>query len=440
MKRHTLQTVTMALASTLALLGLSSARAETLSGAIRKALENSPESRSAELGARAAELGAVEAEREARLPRATLSGSAGTGMRDRSVEGIPSDGDWLAGRELRMTIAQPLFDGGSRWERVRAAHARAEAGEFTRQEDREAIALSVIEAYFGVLRSQELIRVARANLENHEEIRRRLGDVAAAEGDDGDAALVAGRVGLAKSILTSRQVELTQATLRYHHFVGEEPRNLSVPKFVGGLPKSESEIDASGNSSLKTAESNAVALAADAEAERRAHKAPRIDIQVRGGIGEDVQGIRGEDNEFAALLVASWDIFDPAHKAAVERLQALAAQSEANAEVADLEATELAGSAFADLLGGREQVSVLTDYVTELDTVVARYDDQFSVGRRSLLSVLDVRQEQFRAQSALVDASLLQRLSEYRLLAAQGELLAEFDSGAGGEESDGAGK
>lgn len=423
------------LASAIALLGVSTAQAETLAGAIQKALENSPESRSAELGARAAELGAKEAELEAKLPRATLSGSTGPGFRDRSVEGIASDGDWLAAREARLTITQPLFDGGSRWERVRAAHARAEAGQFNRQEEREAIALQVIESYFGVLRSQELIRVARANLKNHEDVQERLGDVAAAEGDNVDAALVAGRVGLAKSILTSREVQLRQAALRYEHFVGEPPKNLTVPRFAGGLPKSEAEIDASGNPSRKIAELNAEAFAADAEAERRAHKLPRIDIQVRGGIGEDVQGISGEDNEFAALLVASWDIFDPAHGAAVERLEALAAKSEADAEVANLQATELAGSAFADLIGGREQVGVLTAYVKELDTVVTKYDDQFSVGRRSLLNVLDVRQEQFRAQSALVDASLLQRLSEYRLLAAQGKLLAEFEPAAAAEEA-----
>lgn len=104
----------------------------------------------------------------------------------------------------------------------------------------------------------------------------------------------------------------------------------------------------------------------------------------------------------------------------------MAAKREADTEVADLEATELAGSAFADLLGGREQVGVLTDCTKQLDTVVTKYDDQFSVGRRSLLNVLDVRQEQFRAQSALVDASLLQRLSEDRLLAAQGQLLDQF--------------
>ena len=402
--------------------------AETLSGAIQKALENSPESRSAELAARAAELGATEAERAATLPRATLRGSTGTGFRDRSVEGLSSDGDWLAAREMRLTITQPLFDGGSRWERVRAAHARAEAGEFNRQEEREAIALQVIEAYFGVLRSQELIRVARANLKNHQEIRERLGDVAAAEGDNVDAALVAGRVGLAKSILTSREVELRQSSLRYEHFVGEPPRNLTVPKFARGIPKSVGEIAASDNPSRKIAELNAEAFAADAEAERRAHKLPRIDIEVRGGVGEDVQGIRGADNEFAALLVASWDIFDPAHGAAVERLEALAAKGEADAEVATLQAQELAGSAFADLSGGREQVGVLTAYVRQLDTVVTKYDDQFSVGRRSLLNVLDVRQEQFRAQSALVDASLLQRLSEYRLLSAEGKLVEQFES------------
>ncbi|MEM7013677.1 MAG: TolC family protein [Verrucomicrobiota bacterium] len=412
-----------------AFIGLSTAQAETLAGAIQKALENSPESRSAELGALAAELGATEAEREAKLPRATLSGSTGTGFRDRSVEGIASDGDWLAARELRMTITQPLFDGGSRWEKVKAAQARAEAGQLNRQEEREAIALEVIEAYFGVLRSQELIRVARANLKNHEEVQGKLGDVAAAEGDNVDAALVAGRVGLAKSILTSREVELRQAALRYQHFVGEPPTGLTVPKFASNVPKSEAEIDASGNPSRKIAELNAEAFAADAEAERRGHKLPRIDLQVRGGIGEDVQGISGEDNEFAALLVASWDVFNPAKGAAVERLEALAAKGEADAEVAELQATELAGSAFADLSGGRDQVEVLSTYVKELDTVVEKYDDQFSVGRRSLLNVLDVRQEQFRAQSALVDASLLQRLSEYRLLSAQGQLLEQFEAG-----------
>lgn len=402
-----------------------------LASSVQTALTQSPEAQSAAFQKEAAFQEKLEA-KGAFAPKATLTGSAGPGLRDRSSEGIASDGDWLTSRELRLRITQPVFDGGGRRSLYKAAHWREIASEFDEKDRQTALALGVVEAYFGILRARELIRVAEANVSDHRNI---LGRTRKSEeaGEGGtDSSLVNGRLGLAQSLLESRRVALEQAKVRYLHFVGEQPTDLRVPGYAKSLPTSYDSIDFSQNYAVQAARSEADALTAEAEAEKARYK-PRIDLAVTGGIGEDVQGIRGEDNEFSALVVGSWDLFDRTRKPAVKKLQARANARAALADETLLQANERAGLAWADLQGARRQVRVLGSYVGEIGNVVSDYDDQFDVGQRSLLNVLDIRNERFRARSALVEASLLQRVSEYRLLAATGDLLDEFSATSGKE-------
>lgn len=54
------------------------------------------------------------------------------------------------------------------------------------------------------------------------------------------------------------------------------------------------------------------------------------------------------------------------------------------------------------------------------------YLEQLAIGKRTLLDVLDIQNELFRARSGLVSAEFQLRLAEYRLLATGGRFLASM--------------
>src|SRR5690606_22553988 len=67
--------------------------------------------------------------------------------------------------------------------------------------------------------------------------------------------------------------------------------------------------------------------------------------------------------------------------------------------------------------------SDLYDYVRYSERVKEAYQKQFSLGDRTLLDLLDNENELFAAQRRLVELTYTELYSQYRIKAAEGELL-----------------
>jgi adhesin transport system outer membrane protein len=72
------------------------------------------------------------------------------------------------------------------------------------------------------------------------------------------------------------------------------------------------------------------------------------------------------------------------------------------------------------------RIEYLQLHVTSTEEVLEVYLEQLAIGKRTLLDVLDIQNELFRARSGLVSAEFQLRLAEYRLLATGGQFLANF--------------
>ena len=64
------------------------------------------------------------------------------------------------------------------------------------------------------------------------------------------------------------------------------------------------------------------------------------------------------------------------------------------------------------------------------DGIVSAYREQFTIGQRSLLDVLDAQNTRFNVQVQAETANFSARFAEYRLLAATGSLLSYLDVSA----------
>src|SRR5690606_38721913 len=81
------------------------------------------------------------------------------------------------------------------------------------------------------------------------------------------------------------------------------------------------------------------------------------------------------------------------------------------------------GLAWNALRNARAQKSVAYDHVRFSERVREAYQKQFSLGDRTLLDLLDNENELFTAQRRLVDLTYTELYSQYRIKAAEGELL-----------------
>lgn len=396
--------------------------AETLPEAVSTALQQNPGALAAALAEEAA-LEEIEVARGGFFPTADLRASSGPGFRDRGVEGLSSNGDWLYSDEARLTIRQRLFDGKATRKRVESAESLAGSANFAALQTREEVALGVAEAYLNVMRNQELIEASIRNISAHQKSLDNAQTRADAGGERSDVSLVSGRLALAKSSLESRKASLKAATVRYERFVGRPPSNLSMPSSPQGVPGSIESMDPTGNYAYQAATEVAKAREAEVVVQKAARK-PRIDFEARGGVGNDVQGIEGEDNESSFLIVGSWTIFDKARDPRIEAARRRAEEASLSAEETRLVAEQMAGEGWSEYIGARARTRVLAEYKSDLGDVFDDYEKQFDIGKRSFLNLLDIQTERFRAESAYIDAKYQTRLAEYRTLSALGRLLS----------------
>jgi outer membrane protein, adhesin transport system len=79
-----------------------------------------------------------------------------------------------------------------------------------------------------------------------------------------------------------------------------------------------------------------------------------------------------------------------------------------------------------ELLGSEASLKSYNDYVASAEQMVVAYREQFKIGRRSLLEVLNAENELFTARSNVESTRQDMAIASWRLVALQGRMRAEL--------------
>lgn len=414
--------------------GSDGARATSVEDSIQAALATNPE-----VGVVAADREAIDQElRQARaeyLPSIDVRGAAGPeysdnpATRDRPDRGKNAGGSQtLLRAESQLTLTQMLFDGFATQSEVQRQTARIDSAAYRVQETAEFIALDAVEAHLDVLRNDELVVLARENVEQHQRI---LGQVSQLErqgaGSIGDVRQAESRLAETQSSLAVATGNLRDARAFYRAVVGAPPEDLlAAPVLVSALPESE---EASAAAAAVTSPTVLVANADIdvAEAELRGARAgyyPNLDLELGAAAGDSLDGVEGRDISAQALVVLRYNLFRGGGDIARER-EAFARIKEARAalRVAQRDAEEDARVAFNALTTTRARLAALSQGVEAQRATRDIYAQQFDLGQRGLLDLLDAENELFIDRSNLVTATYTETFAVYRVLGVIGTLL-----------------
>jgi adhesin transport system outer membrane protein len=151
---------------------------------------------------------------------------------------------------------------------------------------------------------------------------------------------------------------------------------------------------------------------------------PKLTFEAGANTGIDVGGTAGQTHEVQGRLVFKVNIFDGGIKSAEvqesirRESEAMLVQSQVYREVE--EAVRISWNRM------RRQGELAVAYQQQLDasgSLVSSYQEQFGVGQRSLLDVLDAQNTRYNVQVLYETAQFSVRFAEYRLMAASGMLL-----------------
>ncbi|PSU45257.1 agglutination protein [Photobacterium frigidiphilum] len=400
--------------------------AQSLEQAIAQTLSSNPEIRSAynEFMSRN-EL--IDASTGDYLPSVDLE--AGIGYEDYDNK-LGTKGEFDP-RNAKISIRQLLWDGSITYNDIQRNKAETEAQRYQLLSDAQDMALKATESYLDVLRAQEILALSEANFAVHQrmysDIKKRADS---GIGSTADLAQVAGRLARSNTNLLSAKSNLNDKNTAYIRTIGAYPEALEKPEvdinYVASSLDDAMEKARKNNPVIYVA-SNDIEAAQQQYEQAKGTFYPSFSIEASQEWGEELDGSRGDTDEFKAMLKMRYNLYNGGSDAAKSRRAAY--QINKSKDVRDRahrmldEGTRLAWSAM-ELAS--DQTKFLQEHVDASARTVIAYEKQFRIGKRTLLDVLNTENELFESRKAYLNAHYSGILAKYRVLNATGLLLDEM--------------
>jgi adhesin transport system outer membrane protein len=410
------------------LLCASPAYAVDLREAVQAALNTNPEIRQAAHN----KLATKEERKQAEgtwYPTISVEGSAGLRkLRNPTRRSLGIADQRLEPVEGFVVADQLLWNSGGRTAEIKRQASRTDAAASRIEERSEFVALNVSRAYIDYLLQQRLVAIARDNATFHERLAADLREgVARGSISVADQQQAEERLQAARTRITEANEDLDTAAIQFQALTGVPIDAVNMPPDLGSmvpatLPEAE-EMARQNNPRVQE-------TLADLNTSRQEIKTaqallgPRFNAEATARYGDDIDGFQGRTSDLSARIVMRWKIFDGFANTANVREQK---QRENETHARLFERTRQAESdvreAWSRLTNQTRLAGELETQSRVTDDLLLSYREQFNVGRRSLLDVLDAQNTRYSVQASLETARMAKLYAQYRVLAATNRLI-----------------
>ncbi len=403
---------------------------EALRDAARKAVVSNPEVQ-ARWHAFLASKEEQDSVRGGFFPKVDFSASLGLERQDRPGASTGT----FTHTNATLTLNQMLFDGFfTRSEVSRLGYAKL-VRYYELVDASENIALEAVRAYIDVVRARELVELSKVNYVEHRQTQDQLGKRAeAGVSRRVDLEQATGRLALAESNLVTELNNQHDVSSRYLRIVGETPpANTPSPSDrLTGTPLPATVTDAlvqafAANPALHAAVENVRAGEALVNS-RKAPFYPRLDFKLLQSVDRHLDGIRGRSSDSIVQLVLNYNLFRGGADNA-RLFQAIESLNQAKdlREKACRDLRQTLSIAFNDVQRLKDQLEFLNQHALSTEKAREAYRQQFDIGQRTLLDLLDTQNEYYEAARAYANAKYNQITAHARTFAGMGRLMATIE-------------
>jgi len=359
------------------------------------------------------------------FPRIDLSASFGPEWTETRRKNDPDE--MMARYDTELSLTQLLFDGFAREAIIERRAARLDGAALRVEERVETVSLDASEVFLDVMRYQELLQLANNNVAIHQDILDQVSSrVNAGQSGIGDQQQAESRLSAALDTQVQSRQDLDDARARFERIVGVPPEGLERPvSLASQLPATVDDVVLTAVNSSPTLRATATGID-EVRAQHREATAeyyPTVELAVTHTRNHNVDGSAGISNDANAQLRLSWNIFNGgidearrtelAHRIGEQRAETM------NVERAVAEESRLSWNA---LEATRQRTNILVQQVASNEQVVQTYRQEFTIGVRDLLDLLDAENELFLSRSALVSSGYVGEFAVHRILAVMGVL------------------
>ena len=335
--------------------------------------------------------------------------------------------------DVRFTATQLLFDGYETRDRIHAAEFEARRDFQGHIRASETAALEVTLTYSEVALYQRLKGFAEQNYFVHRQVASRIEDRVGSGVSKGvDLEQIKARLALAESNVLTEVTNLFDTEAELQRLTGERVSSSRLPfpliprELVGD--SREDVLRRTLDQSPRVRESTEALLAVSASRDSaRGPFFPRIDLRYRNERSTNIEGIQGDFETEAVELVFNFNFYRGGSDSARRREsnQRYYAAMEARRQACwDTRREVLIAYNESQVL--ERQIEFLGQQLVSQRLARIAYEDEFDIGSRSLLDLLDSQNELFDTQRALVRAETALIAARATALAEAGELLSAF--------------
>ena len=363
------------------------------------------------------------------LPKVDLSTGAGRETLKQQSVGIDSN---FSRRGRTLTLNQMLFDGFATSSEVKRLGKAKLVRYFELLDASENTALEAGRAYLDVVRSRYLVILAEENYIQHQAALEQLKQRAeSGVGKRVDVEQAASRLALADVNLTTAYANLHDVSARYVRIVGTPPAKVmfAPAQLAGAMPtsvESALQVALKRNPALRATIENIEASQYDLEA-RRAGFMPRVDVRARNETINNDLDVPGDRKNSVLEMVLSYNLFNGGTDIARNRQyreRKNIALDQREKSCRDMRQT--LAIAYNETLRLNDQLSYIGLQVNLVEKTRAAYRDQFNIGQRTLLDLLNTQNEFFDARRAQVNADMDLSIAYLRSYAGMGTLLEQL--------------
>lgn len=329
----------------------------------------------------------------------------------------------------QASVLVPLYNGGSVRNAVKAAEARVKAGQDDLRGTEASVFSRVVAAYMDVIRDSEIVRLNGQNVATLEfglkstSDRYEAGDLTRT-----DVAQSQARLDAARADLERARAQLVSTKENYVALVGSPPEELTLPPPLPGLPVTPElavETALADNSDIAAAQMARAAARYDVRSAKGAVM-PRVSAFANGSYtdflgSEDPRFVPETTHSAAAGLSITVPLYQGGRPAAAQR-QATAREAAAIEQAIAVERDVIAQvrASYASWWSTEDAMSSVQSAIRAAELSLQGVEAENSVGNRTILDVLNARQELLNSRVQLVVTRRDAYVAAFSVLAAMG--------------------
>ncbi|MBF0584066.1 MAG: TolC family outer membrane protein [Magnetococcales bacterium] len=344
----------------------------------------------------------------------------------------------LSRGEASLIAKQNLFDGHDVRSKVAQAKAQLQSAQARLELTADTVALLAVQSYIDVVTKHIQLELIKDNVLLHQRIMSKVQKkFEGGAGTEADVNQAKSRTFLASANHASNQAGYKNAQAKFSEIVGVPPlteqemiRPLTPEKL---LPKSvEEAIERAllNNWELESARLNVAAAEAGVEI-AKAGLYPKVDMELSSINNANQGGSAGHGQSLTAMVRMNYNVFGGgADLSKIQEQRNMLEQARQLLEKTQRNVEETTRETWNKMTMAQNRISFMKQHYEVSRRVTASYHDQFKMGKRTLLDVLNSENELFAAKNGLLFEELNYVKSAFELFAKMGTLRDALDAEA----------